>query len=45
MAEHFGVKFESLTLGAAAEETIRRIQKRRYEDDAWTLGRSDGPEY
>jgi lipoate-protein ligase A len=45
MAEHFGVRFEPLTLGAAAEDAIRRIQERRYEDEAWTLGRSDGPEY
>jgi lipoate-protein ligase A len=44
MAEHFGVQFEPLTLEAAAEEAIRRIQERRYEDEGWTLGRSGGPE-
>jgi lipoate-protein ligase A len=45
MAEHFGVEFEPLTLDTAAEEEVRRLQKRRYESDAWTLGRSDGPLY
>jgi len=45
MAEHFGVEFKPLTFDAAAEEAIRRIQKCRYEDQAWTLGRSDGPVY
>jgi lipoate-protein ligase A len=45
MAEHFGVRFEPLTLGAAAEYAVRRIQERRYEDKDWTLGRSNGPEY
>ena len=42
MAEHFGVRLVPLTLGAAAEDAIRRIQERRYEDEAWTLGRSAG---
>ena len=45
MAEHFGVRLVPLTLGAAAEDAIRRIQERRYEDEAWTLGRSAGQEY
>jgi len=45
MAEHFGVQFRPLNLGAAAEEAIGRIQKGRYEDDAWTMGRSAGQEY
>lgn len=42
MAEHFGVRLVPLTLGAAAEDAIRRIRERRYEDEAWTLGRSAG---
>ena len=45
VAEHFGVEFKPLTLGAAAQKEIRRLQKGRYEDDAWTLGRSAGSEY
>ena len=45
VAEHCGVEFEPLTLGAAAQKEIRRLQKGRYEDDAWTLGRSAGSEY
>lgn len=45
MAEKFGVRLLPLTLEAAAEDAIRRIQERRYEDEGWTLGRSDGPEY
>jgi lipoate-protein ligase A len=45
MAEYFGVQFERLTLGAAEEEAIGDIQKRRYENEAWTLGGSSGPEY
>lgn len=45
MAEHFGVRLVPLTLGAAAEDAVRRIQERRYEDEAWTLGRSAGQEY
>jgi lipoyl(octanoyl) transferase len=43
MAEHFGVEFDPLVLDAAAEEAIQRIQKRRYEADAWTCGRANGP--
>ena len=45
MAEHFGVRLVPLTLGGEAEEAIRDIQERRYEDDGWTLGRSDSQEY
>ena len=45
MAEHFGVRLVPQTLGAEAEEAIRNIQERRYEDDGWTLGRSDSQEY
>jgi lipoyl(octanoyl) transferase len=45
MAEYFGVEFEPLTLDAAAEGEVRLLQKRRYESDAWTLGRSDGGLY
>jgi len=46
MAEHFGVQFVPLNLGAEAEDAIREIQERRYEDDGWTLGRSsDSQEY
>ena len=43
MAGYFGVWFEPLALDAAAEEAIRRLRINRYEDDDWTLGRSDGP--
>lgn len=45
MAEHFSVQFEPLTLGVAEQETIRLIQELRYEDAAWTMGRSSGLEY
>jgi lipoate-protein ligase A len=45
IAEHFGARLEPLTLAAAAEEAIRRIQERRYENEAWTLGGSAGWEY
>ncbi len=45
MAEHFGVQFMNLTLGAAAEEAIRQIQEQRYEDESWTMGGSVGWEY
>lgn len=45
IAEHFRVRFEPLMLGLAAKEAIRRIQERRYEDEAWTLRRSVGREY
>lgn len=45
MAEHFCVQFEPLTLGAAAEDTIRCLQKRRYENNIWTLGKSDDSSY
>jgi lipoate-protein ligase A len=45
MAEHFGVRLVPLTLGAEAEDAIRQIQARRYEDEAWTLGTSAGGEY
>ncbi|HCS47142.1 MAG TPA: hypothetical protein DIW61_02345, partial [Candidatus Aminicenantes bacterium] len=45
MAEQFGMRLLPLTLEAAAEDAIRRIQERRYEDEGWTLGRSVGHEY
>jgi lipoate-protein ligase A len=45
IAEHFSVEFEPLTLDTAAEKEVRLLQKSRYESDAWTLGRSDGPLY
>jgi lipoate-protein ligase A len=45
MAEYFGVRFEPLTLGAEEEKAVQDIQKRRYEDEAWTLGGAAGPEY
>jgi lipoate-protein ligase A len=44
LAEYFSVKFKLLTLGAGAEKEVGCIQKSRYEDDNWTLGRSVGPE-
>lgn len=37
MAEHFGVEFIPLILGAAEEHAVRLIQERRYEDEGWTL--------
>ena len=45
MAEHFSIRFKPLILGPEAEEEIRRIQESRYEDENWTRGRSDRPEY
>ena len=45
IAEHFGVRFEPLTLGAEAEDAILQIQERRYEDEAWTLRRTTLREY
>jgi lipoate-protein ligase A len=37
IAEHFAVRFEPLTLEAEADNAIRRIQERRYEDEVWTM--------
>ena len=43
LAEHFAVRFKPLTLTAAAEEKIRRIQETRYENESWTLRSPTGP--
>jgi len=39
MAEYFKVRFVPLTLDSAADDFVRRLQERRYANEAWTLGR------
>lgn len=39
MAEYFKVRFVPLALDPAADQSVRRIQERRYANEAWTLGR------
>ncbi len=39
LAEYFKVRFEPFSLEPSNEETVRRIQKHRYANDAWTMGR------
>ncbi len=39
LAEYFKVQFEPFSLEPPDEEAVRHIQKHRYANDAWTMGR------
>ncbi|MGB7296523.1 MAG: biotin/lipoate A/B protein ligase family protein, partial [Candidatus Aminicenantales bacterium] len=41
LAEYFQVRFEPGVLGPAEEEAVRRIQMKRYANEAWTMGRPE----
>ncbi|MBN2409681.1 MAG: lipoate--protein ligase family protein [Candidatus Aminicenantes bacterium] len=41
LAEYFQVRFEPLVLGRNDEDAVRRVQEKRYADEAWTMGRSE----
>jgi lipoate-protein ligase A len=41
LAEYFKISFEPLVLEPADDQAIRRIQEKRYANDAWTMGRPE----